>query len=71
METKQHLYSKLFGYLTRVHIVFKKFAEYYLQINHEELHFSDDNMKENIKCVVEELKFLASHMKSGVKIFPR
>ena len=26
METKHHLYPKIFGYLTRAHLVFKQFA---------------------------------------------
>ena len=55
MEMKHHLYSKIFGYLTRAHFVFKKFAEDYLQINRAELQFSDDNVKESIQCVIEEL----------------
>ena len=32
METKHFLYPKIFGYLTRAHLVFKKFAEDYLQL---------------------------------------
>jgi len=71
METKHHVYPKILGYLKRVHIVFNKFAEDYLQMHRQDLQFSDDNVKENIKCVVEELKFLASNIKSGVNIFPK
>ena len=71
METKQHLYPKIFGYLKRVHIIYNKFATDYLQMHHDELQFSDDNVKQNIKCVVEELRFLASNIKSGVNIFPK
>ena len=71
METKQHLYPKIFGYLKRVHIIYNKFATDYLQMHHDELQFSDDNVKQNIKCVVEELTFLASNIKSSVNIFPK
>lgn len=71
MEKKHHIYPKIFGYLTRVNIVFTKFANDYLLMKREELQYSDENVKENIKCVVGELKFLASHIKSGVNIFPK
>ena len=71
METKHHLYPKIFGYLKRVHIVYNKFATNYLQMQRDELQFSDDNIKQNIKCVVKELRFLAGNIKSGVNIFPK
>ena len=71
MEMKQHLYPKIFCYLTHVHIVFKKFVEDYLQMHHQELQFSDDNVKANIKCVIDELKYFASNIKSNVNIFPK
>ena len=69
METKQHLYPKIFGYLKRVHIIYNKFVTDYLQMHHDELLFSDDNVNQNIKCIVEELRFLASNFKSSVIIF--
>ena len=71
METKNHLYPKILGYLTRAHLVFKKFAGDYLHVNRAELQLSDDNVKESIQCVVEELKLLASNIKSGVNIYPK
>ena len=51
--------------------MFKKFVEDYLHINRAELQLSDDNVKESIQCVVEELKLLASNIKSGVNIYPK
>ena len=71
METKHHLYPKILGYLTRAHLVFKKFAEDYLHVNHAELQLSDDNVKESIQCVIEELKLLANNIKSGVNIYTK
>ena len=71
METKQHLYPKIFGYLKRVHILYNKFAADYLQIHGDELQFSEDNVNQNIKSVVEELRFLASNINSGVNIFQK
>ena len=71
METKQHSYPKIFVYLTRTHLVFKKFVEDYLHINCAELQFSDENVKESIQCVIEELKLLASNIKSSVNIYPK
>ena len=68
MEMKHHLYPKILGYLTRAHLVFKKFAEDYLHVNCAELQLSDDNVKESIQCIVEELKLLASNIKSSVNI---
>ena len=70
METKHHLYPKIFGYLQRVHIVYNQFATDYLHMKRDELQFSED-VKQNIKCVVEELSFLAGSIKSGVNIFPK
>ena len=71
MGTKHNLYPKIFDYLTRAHLVFKKFAEDYLHVNRDELQFSDDNVKESIQCIVEELKLLASNIKSSVNIYPK
>ena len=51
--------------------MFKKFAEDYLHVNRAELQLSDDNVKESIQCVIEELKLLASNIKSGVNICPK
>ena len=68
MEAKHHLYPKIFSYLTRAHL---KFAEDYLHVNRDELQFSDDNVKESIQCVIEELKLLANNIKSGVNIYPK
>ena len=62
---------KFFGYLTCADLVFKKIAEDYLHINCDELQFSDDNFKESIQCVIEELKLLASNIKSSVNIYPK
>ena len=67
METKHHLYPKILGYLSRSH----QFVEDYLHINHAELQLSDDNVKESTQCIVEELKLLASNIKSGVNIYPK
>ena len=71
MEMKHDLYPKIFGYLTHVHLVFRKFAEDYLLVNHDELQFSDDNVKDSIQCVIEELKLLASNIKSSVNIYAK
>ena len=71
MEMKHHLYPKILGYLTHAHLVFTKFAEDYLHINRAELQLSDNNVKESIQCVIEELKLLASNIKSGVNIYPK
>ena len=71
MEIKHLLYPKILGYLTCARIVFKKFAEDYLHVNCAELQFSDDNVKESIQCIIEELKLLASNIKSGVNIYPK
>ena len=71
METKHHLYPKILGYLTCAHLVFKKFAEDYLHVNCAELQLSDDNVKESIPCIIEELKLLASNIESGVNIYPK
>ena len=71
MEMKHHLYPKILGYLSCSHLVFKKFAEDYLHVNCAELQLSDDNVKESIQCIIEELKLLASNIKSGVNIYPK
>ena len=45
--------------------------EDYLHVNRAELQLTDDNVKESIQCIVEELKLLASNIKSGVNIYPK
>ena len=71
METKPDVHPKIFAYLKRVHIVYNKFATDYLNINRATLSFSETNLKENIECVVDELKYLVVNIKTGINLYPK